>query len=228
LLAGPLQQPTDLAVHPTQVVQQPVAELAHLIGLTHHHHPLGLHLGTDLLGHLPRLLQDLLRLGGDLGPHLLGLLLGLLDDRVGAAPGVLDHLLGGAAGLHQQRRGFPADLLEGGRSLLEGGDLVLELGPGPVGGGVLVHGLLQAPSELGEVGVDLLGVIAARTTRKAGGPSPSSWLMSGPGWFALMAPPLSTTRTTRRWRRGSKIPSSAPTAQIGEPASRVSAAGYCS
>jgi hypothetical protein len=97
LHAGPLQQPADLAVHPTQVVQQPIAELTHLIGLMHHRRPVGLHLGADLLGHLPRLLQYLLRLGGDIGPHLLGLLLGLLDDRVGAAPGVLDHLLGRAA-----------------------------------------------------------------------------------------------------------------------------------
>jgi hypothetical protein len=36
-----------------------------------------------------------------------------------------------------------------------------ELGPGPFGGGVLVDGLLQAGGELGEVGVDLLGVVTA-------------------------------------------------------------------
>src|SRR5215213_10907743 len=35
-----------------------------------------------------------------------------------------------------------------------------------------------------------------------------------------MAPPPSTTRTTRRWRRGSKIASPAPRAQIGEHCQR--------
>src|SRR4029453_16290178 len=44
LLAGPLQQAADLAVHPTKVVQQPVAELTHLVGLTHHRRLLLLHL----------------------------------------------------------------------------------------------------------------------------------------------------------------------------------------
>ena len=159
LLAGPLQQPADLAVHPTQVVQQPIAERAHLIGLLHHHRPLLLHLGADLLGHLPSLLQHPLRLGGDLVPQLLGLLLGLLDDRVGPTPTILHQLLGRATGLRQQCRGLPTDLLEGWRPLLEAGDLILQLDPGPFGGGVLVHGLRQAGGELGEVGVDLLGVV---------------------------------------------------------------------
>ena len=57
LLAGPLQQPADLAVHPAQVVQQPIAELAHLVGLLHHRRPLLVHLAADLLGHLPSLPQ---------------------------------------------------------------------------------------------------------------------------------------------------------------------------
>src|SRR5918995_4173464 len=42
-------------------------------------------------------------------------------------------------------------------------------------------------------------------------------LVSAPCWYALMAPPPSTTRTTSRWRRGSKIASPAPKEQIGEP-----------
>jgi hypothetical protein len=86
---------------------------------------------------------------------------GLLDDRVGPAPGVLDHLLGRAAGLLQQRRRLPTDLLKGRRPLPKASDLTLELDPRPFGGGVLVDRLVQARGELGEVGVDLLGVVAA-------------------------------------------------------------------
>jgi hypothetical protein len=147
-------------VHPTQVVQQPIAELAHLVGLTRHRRPLLLHLKADLLGHLPCLLQHPLRLAGDLRPQLLGLLLGLLNDRLGPAPAILDQLLGRAAGLLQQRGGLPTDLLEGRRPLPQADDLALELGPCPFASGVLVDRLLQACGELGEVGVDLLAVVA--------------------------------------------------------------------
>ena len=94
LRANPLQHRADRAVHPTQVVHQPVAELMYLLGLAVQRRPLLLHLAVDPVGDLARLLQGLLRLVGDVRPNLLGLLLGLLDDGVGAAPGVLDELLG--------------------------------------------------------------------------------------------------------------------------------------
>jgi hypothetical protein len=160
LHAVPLQQPADLTVHPTQVVQQPITELAHLIGLMHHRRPLPLYLAADLLGHLMGLLRHPPRLGGDIGPQLLGLLLGLLDDGVGAAPGVLDQLLGRAAGLLQQRGDLPTDLLEGRRPLLK---LVTSPWSSARACSALAYWstACRRRGKLGEVGVDLLAVVAA-------------------------------------------------------------------
>src|SRR4030095_13428519 len=56
--------------------------------------------------------------------------------------------------------------------LLEAGDLILELGPGPFRGGVLVDRFLQAGGELGEVGIELLGVVAAPHPPKRRRPLP--------------------------------------------------------
>ena len=133
LLAGTLQEAADLAVDPAEVVQQAVAELAHLLGLAEQRRPLLLDLPADVVGDLAGLLQRLLGFALDVGPGLLGLLLGLLDDRVGTAPGVLDQLLARTARLLEQRGRLPAELLERRRALPEVPGLTLQLGPRPFG-----------------------------------------------------------------------------------------------
>jgi hypothetical protein len=72
---GPREQPADLPVHSTQIGQQPVMELAHLLALALQCRPLVLGLPADLVGELACLGQPLLGLAGDLRSKLLGLLL---------------------------------------------------------------------------------------------------------------------------------------------------------
>ena len=108
--------------------------------------------------------------------HLLGLLVGPLDDRPGAAPGIAHQLPGRAARLLQHRGGLPTELLERRCALLEAGDFALQLGPCPLGLGVLAQRRRQARGQLGKGGVDPLAVIPAadhpeRRRSLGGGPS---------------------------------------------------------
>src|SRR6266508_2685549 len=143
LLAGPLQQRADVAMHPTQILQQPVAELPHLLGLGIQRCPLLLHVLADLLGRPGCLRHHRLRLAGHVRPDLLGLLLGPLHDHLSAAPGLLHQLLARPARILQHRGRLGAELLERRGCLLpQAGDLALQLDPCP-------FSLLQTRDEIG-------------------------------------------------------------------------------